>query len=67
MNPIKINSVKEFVNWLIDNEGKILTDGYGRQWKYAGHRFYFKDIGIGDFESGLHCVHLFDTPLRELK
>jgi DnaJ-class molecular chaperone len=63
----KFSSVKEFVNWLIDNEGKILADGYGRQWKYEGYGFKFKDIGTNDvFEDGLQCVHLFGTPIRVL-
>jgi len=57
---IKFSSVKEFVNWLIDNEGEILADGYGRQWKYENYGFKFKDIGTNDvFEDGLQCVHLF--------
>ena len=43
MREIKFNSVKEFVNWLIDNEGKILADVYGRQWKYERYGFEFKE------------------------
>ena len=61
---IKFNSVKEFINWLIDNEGKILADMYGRQWKYERYGFKFKDIGTDDaFNDGLQCVHLFGTPI----
>jgi hypothetical protein len=61
---IKFYSVKEFVNWLIDNEGKILADIYGRQWKYERCLFYYKDIpNNAVFEDGLHCVHLYGTKL----
>jgi hypothetical protein len=64
---VKFNSVKEFVNWLIDNEGKILADGYGRQWKYERYGFQSKDIGDNDvFQDGLHYVHLCNTPIRVL-
>ena len=64
MEEVKFNSVKEFVNWLIDNEGKVLADGYGRQWKYERYGFQFKDIGTYNvFQDGLHCVHLFGTPI----
>ncbi len=58
-------SVKEFVTWLIDNEGKILVDNYGRQWKYENYAFKFKDIGTNDvFNDGLKCVHLFSTVIH---
>jgi len=61
---IKFNSVKEFINWLIYNEGKILADMYGRQWKYERYGFKFKDIVTDDaFNDGLQCVHLFGTPI----
>jgi hypothetical protein len=66
-NPIKpkFTSVKEFVSWLIDNEGKILADGYGRKWKYEKYGFLFKDIGDDSvFQNGLHCVHLFGTVIN---
>jgi hypothetical protein len=63
MNEIKFNSVKDFVNWLIDNEGRILADGYGRQWKYQNSIFYFKDISNTVFEDGLKCAHLFGTQI----
>ena len=67
MEEIKFNSVKEFINWLIDNEGKILADGYGRQWKYEEYGFQFRDIGTYSvFQKGLLCVHLFGTPIRVL-
>ena len=63
---VKFNSVKDFVNWLIDNEDKILADGYGRQWKYQNSIFYFKDINNTIFEDGLQCVHLFRTYIYQL-
>jgi len=56
---IKFKSVKEFVNWLIDNEGLTIADEWGRQWKYKKINFWFKDIGDNDvFIDGLFCVHL---------
>lgn len=64
MEEVKFNSVKDFVNFLIDNEGKVLADMYGRQWKYERFAFQFKDIGSNDvFEYGLQCVHLFSTKI----
>ncbi|MCK9477255.1 MAG: hypothetical protein M0R46_15165 [Candidatus Muirbacterium halophilum] len=64
MEQIKFNSVKEFVNWLIDNEGKSLSDRYGRQWKYERWGFKFKDIGTNDIvQDGLFCVHLYGTEI----
>jgi hypothetical protein len=65
MNAIKFNSVKEFVNWLIDHEGFVIADEYGREWKYVNYCFYFKDIGKKDdpFQDTLQCVHLFRTSL----
>jgi len=67
MHDLHFNSVKEFVNWLIDNEGSIVYDNYGRQWRYEKYGFQFKDIGTNDvFEDGLKCVHLFQTSLHSL-
>lgn len=64
MQQLHFKSVKEFVNWLIDNEGHIVSDNYGRKWKYERYGFQFKDIGEDDvFQDGLHCVHLFGTEL----
>ena len=56
-------SVKEFINWLLDNESKVLKDGYGRQWKYEKFSFYFKDIGLEDefIEDCIDCLHLHKT------
>ena len=56
----KFKSVKEFINWLIDNEGEVLKDDYGRTWKYSNYVFYFKGID-NDFRPGLKCVHLLKT------
>lgn len=59
-------TVKEMVNWLLDNEGKQLVDKYGRGWKYNNYFFYFKDIGENDkFESGIKCLHLFNTVFQK--
>jgi len=63
MKQIKFNSVREFVNWLIDNEGKVLYDAYGRHWKYERYTFRFKDISTPIFKDGLHCVHLYGTEI----
>lgn len=64
MTEIQFKSVKEFVCSLIDNEGQVLCDNFGRQWKYFNYTFFFKDIGLNDkFEEGLQCVHLFETRL----
>lgn len=55
-------SPQEMVNWLMDNEGKQLADGYGRKWKYKEFKFYFKDIGMFDvYEEGISCLHLYAT------
>lgn len=61
-------SVKEMVNWLLDNEGKILSDSYGRKWKYENYKFYCKDIGTNDtFKEGLYYLHLFKTFPKPVK
>ena len=71
MDNIKFNTVKSMVSWLIDNEGKVLADDYGREWKYINFKFFFKDIGgIRDrcFEPDkLTCLHLYDTKFKILK
>jgi len=58
----RFDSVKSFINTMIENEGIIFYDNYGRQWKYENYKFYFKDIGEDDImEEGLKCLHLFGT------
>ncbi len=58
---ILFTTVKEMVNWLIDNEGKIIGDSYGREWKYEDFKFFFKDVG-GEFEKEVvSCLHLHRT------
>lgn len=54
-------SVKEFVNDLIDHEGFVFADNYGRLWAYKNYKFLFKDLGDTDFKDGLFCVHLFSV------
>lgn len=58
-----ISSPEEMVIALMQNEGKILKDGYGRQWKYENYHFYFKDIGTNSvFEKDkISCLHLAYT------
>jgi len=64
METLKFNSPKEMVNWLMDNHANILSDSYGRKWKYVNYKFFFKDIGLYDeFEEGIYCLHLFGTNL----
>jgi len=68
---IEFKSVKELVNWLIDNENIELFDHYGRVWKYHNLSFYFKDnqiisfadidIGEEDFKEGIEYLHLYLT------
>lgn len=61
---LNFKSAKEFVNFLMDNEGKVVSDGYGRQWLYEDFSFSFKDIGTYDiFRDGLNCLHLYGTNL----
>lgn len=61
-NKINFNSVKEMVSWLIDNEGKILFDYYGRRWKYFNFNFNYSDLGENDFElTKIDCLHLYQT------
>ena len=55
-------SAKEMVIALIENEGKVLKDAYGRQWKYDYYTFYFKDLGADEFQPDkLSCLHLYQT------
>jgi len=57
------SSPKEMINWLMDNEGKELSDYYGRRWKYENYSFSFKDIGKHDTWEidTAKCLHLFKT------
>jgi len=65
MNTLEENfsSPKEMINWLMDNEGKELSDYYGRKWKYEDYSFSFKDIGTDEKwqEDVISCLHLFKT------
>jgi hypothetical protein len=67
MNSIKFNTVKAMVSWLIDNENKVLSDGFGREWSYHRSQFFFMDIGDKYPISGrLECLHLYGTELKIL-
>jgi len=60
----EFKTAKEMINWLIDNQGIELADGYGRRWKYENFNFYFKDIGRNDtYKEGISCLHLYGTPI----
>tara|TARA_R110000803_G_scaffold23069_5_gene56886 strand:- start:15652 stop:15855 length:204 start_codon:yes stop_codon:yes gene_type:complete len=62
MERAEFKTAKEMVNWLMENDGKQLADGYGRRWKYEKFSFYFKDIGTKDkYEEGISCLHLYGT------
>jgi len=68
---IKINmsetfkSPLELVTWLMENEGKELFDGYGRQWKYFKYQFWFKDIPTNaEYQKELSHLHLYNTVSR---
>jgi hypothetical protein len=64
MREIKFETVKAMINWLLDNPTRELADGYGRRWKYANFKFYFKDIGTHDkYKEGIRCLHLYGTPI----
>ena len=68
MEIIEFKTAKEMVNWLMDNEGEELSDGYGRKWKYYRFGFYFKDIGTYDeYRETIICLHLYKTPIYKLK
>ena len=62
MEKIEFQSVKEMINWLIDNEGSVLFDDYGRRWLYKNYKFRFGNINE-PFEMKLDCLHLFKTNL----
>jgi len=62
MDGKKFDSAKSFINTMMDNEGVIFYDNYGRQWKYENYKFYFKDIPeYAIMKEGLECLHLFGT------
>lgn len=69
MEKIEFKTVKEFINWLLDNEGQILGDAYGRQWKYDYYSFYYKDISSkAEFKKDIiDCLHLFKTNIYHLQ
>ncbi|MCP3682361.1 MAG: hypothetical protein GY861_06685 [bacterium] len=62
----KFDTPLKMLSMLISNEGKVLCDEYGRQWKYEKFKFYFSDLGEKDFKESLECLHLYNTNL-ELK
>lgn len=66
---VEFKTEKEFINWLIDNEGQILADAYGRQWKYKNYTFYYKDIlSTAQFQKDkLSCLHLCETEMYHLQ
>jgi hypothetical protein len=59
-------SVKEFVSDMIDNEGAVFKDSYGRRWKYERYNFHFADLGQAEFtEDKVACLHLFGTEISK--
>jgi len=52
---------------MMDNEGKLFFDYYGREWKYEKFTFTFKDVGCDSkHEEGLKCLHLYSTFIEML-
>ena len=65
MKYLEFGSAKDMVCWLMDNEGVSLSDLYNRTWIYENYEFHFTDIGQHFPESGLKCLHLYDTEIYE--
>ena len=62
MTVMKFESAKDFVTAMMDNEGKLFFDHYGRQWRYSNYKFTFKDIGADSVhKTEVACLHLFGT------
>ena len=56
------DSAKVLLGALMDNEGKLFFDCYGREWKCENFIFTFKDIGCNSInEEGLKRLHLSGT------
>jgi hypothetical protein len=56
------NSVKEFISDMLENEGSVFADNYGRRWKYEDYMFHFADLGDRDFTpEKIDCLHLFGS------
>jgi len=63
---MRYSSVKEFVNDMLDNEGILFCDNYGRRWKYENYQFYFQDIAESKFNAdNISCLHLFGTEINK--
>ena len=59
---LKFNSPDEMKEWLKENEGKQITDNFGRSWKFVSSDFYFKDIGTRSvYKKAEVCFHLYGT------
>ena len=59
---MKYKSAQEFINDMMDNEGTIFADNYGRRWKYEDYEFHFADLGEIDFTANkISCLHLFGS------
>lgn len=58
-------SVKEFLGDLIDNEGVIFGDQYGRKWMYENYQFVHMDLGDSAWSNGLFCLHLHATGISK--
>ena len=62
----KYDSVKEFINDLIDNEGCVFKDEYGRCWMYNDCNFWHKDLCDSEWVYGLFCLHLYGTGISKV-
>lgn len=58
-------NVKEFINDLIDNEGVVFGDKYGRKWMYENYQFIHRDLGESVWQNGLFCLHLHATGIAK--
>ena len=54
---------QQMVNWLMENEGLELGDGFGRRWKYENYKFYFQDISKDTYSEKVSCLHLYRTAI----
>ena len=63
----KYKNVTAFIVDLINYEGLVFYDNYGRRWKYSNYKFYFQDIAESIWEQKTGCLHLFGTGIGREK
>ena len=62
---MKYQSVDEFVNDMLNNEGVVFRDNYGRAWSYSNFNFWFQDLGDDELKEGIACLHLYGTEISK--